>query len=110
MDRELLLEIGLEEIPASWLPALTAQLGQVLEAKLKGEGLGAAEIPEPDRSNVVDLMAALKRSLQQAPVGSAPPSAVAEEKPVSQPTPAAKESKKPKAAAQAATKSPRKRA
>ena len=35
MDRELLLEIGLEEIPASWLPALTAQLGQVLEAKLK---------------------------------------------------------------------------
>ena len=35
MDRELLLEIGTEEIPASWLPGLTAQLGQVLEAKLK---------------------------------------------------------------------------
>jgi glycyl-tRNA synthetase beta chain len=35
MDRELLLEIGTEEIPASWLPALTTQLGQVLQAKLK---------------------------------------------------------------------------
>jgi glycyl-tRNA synthetase beta chain len=35
MDRELLLEIGTEEIPASWLPGLTTQLGQVLAAKLK---------------------------------------------------------------------------
>ena len=35
MDRELLLEIGTEEIPASWLPGLTTQLGQVLTAKLK---------------------------------------------------------------------------
>jgi glycyl-tRNA synthetase beta chain len=35
MDRELLLEIGTEEIPASWLPGLTTQLGTVLEAKLK---------------------------------------------------------------------------
>jgi glycyl-tRNA synthetase beta chain len=35
MDRELLIEIGVEEIPASWLPALTLQLGTRLEAKLK---------------------------------------------------------------------------
>jgi len=35
MDRELLLELGLEEIPASWLPGLTQQIGQVVEAKLK---------------------------------------------------------------------------
>ena len=34
MDRELLLEIGTEEIPASWLPSLTTQIGQALEAKL----------------------------------------------------------------------------
>ena len=27
MDRELLLEIGCEELPASWLPALTTQIG-----------------------------------------------------------------------------------
>ena len=30
MDRELLLEIGCEEIPASWLPALTNQVGEVV--------------------------------------------------------------------------------
>jgi glycyl-tRNA synthetase beta chain len=34
MDRELLIEIGVEEIPASWLPALTTQVGARLEAKL----------------------------------------------------------------------------
>ena len=34
MDRELLLEIGCEELPASWLPGLTAQLGDVLGARL----------------------------------------------------------------------------
>src|SRR5919106_499092 len=35
MDRELLIEIGVEEIPASWLPGLTAQVGTTLEARLK---------------------------------------------------------------------------
>ena len=35
MDRELLIEIGCEEIPASWLPGLTAQLGTQLDARLK---------------------------------------------------------------------------
>jgi glycyl-tRNA synthetase beta chain len=35
MDRELLIEIGCEEIPASWLPSLTAQLGQHLDRRLK---------------------------------------------------------------------------
>ena len=35
MDRELLLEIGLEELPAAWLPGLTRQLGERLEARLK---------------------------------------------------------------------------
>ncbi len=35
MDRELLLEIGCEEIPASWLPALTNQVGEVLAAELR---------------------------------------------------------------------------
>ena len=31
MDRELLLEIGCEELPASWLPGLTAQIGEVVD-------------------------------------------------------------------------------
>jgi glycyl-tRNA synthetase beta chain len=35
MDRELLLEIGCEEIPASWLPALTNQVGETLAAQLR---------------------------------------------------------------------------
>jgi glycyl-tRNA synthetase beta chain len=35
MDRELLIEIGCEEIPASWLPDLTSQLGRHLDARLK---------------------------------------------------------------------------
>jgi glycyl-tRNA synthetase beta chain len=35
MDRELLIEIGCEEIPASWLPGLTVQLGRLLDARLK---------------------------------------------------------------------------
>jgi glycyl-tRNA synthetase beta chain len=43
MDRELLLEIGTEEIPASWLPALTTQLGHVLEARLKDARLAIEE-------------------------------------------------------------------
>jgi glycyl-tRNA synthetase beta chain len=34
MDRELLIEIGCEEIPASWLPGLTAQVARHLEARL----------------------------------------------------------------------------
>ena len=39
MDRELLLELGLEELPASWLPGLTTQIGTVLEAQLKAARL-----------------------------------------------------------------------
>ena len=39
MDRELLLEIGVEEMPASWLPSLTTQLAQRLTARLVEEGL-----------------------------------------------------------------------
>ncbi len=35
MDRELLIEIGIEELPASWLPSLTRQLGEHVAARLK---------------------------------------------------------------------------
>ena len=35
MDRELLIEIGCEEIPASWLPGLTRQVATHLDARLK---------------------------------------------------------------------------
>lgn len=39
MDRELLLEIGVEEMPASWLPGLTKQLAERLETGLTSIGL-----------------------------------------------------------------------
>ena len=35
MDRELLIEIGVEELPAAWMPALTRQLAERLGARLK---------------------------------------------------------------------------
>ena len=41
MDRELLLEIGVEEMPASWLPSLNTQLAARLEARLTEQGLAA---------------------------------------------------------------------
>ena len=34
VDRELLIEIGTEELPASWLPSLTRQFGEHLAARL----------------------------------------------------------------------------
>ena len=39
MDRELLIEIGVEEVPASWLPSLTTQLTDVTTAQLKAARL-----------------------------------------------------------------------
>lgn len=70
------------------------RLRTMIDAKLKGEGVDTSTPAEQDRSNVVDLMSALKKSL-----GQSAPSAPAE-------TPA---QEKPKRAAQAA-KTPRKRA
>ncbi|PYR16039.1 MAG: glycine--tRNA ligase subunit beta [Acidobacteria bacterium] len=39
MDRELLLEIGCEELPASWLPGLTSQMGEIAGAQLRAHRL-----------------------------------------------------------------------
>jgi len=41
MDRELLIEFGVEEIPAGWLPGLTRQLAQVTDAQVKALRLDA---------------------------------------------------------------------
>jgi DNA end-binding protein Ku len=86
-------------VPADLEDRYETRLRAMIDAKLKGEGIDISEPEEPDRSNVVDLMAALKKSLGQeavAPKKSAPRS----------PAPA-----KPKRAAAAqATKPGRKRA
>jgi DNA end-binding protein Ku len=42
-----------------------ARLQDVIEAKLKGEGITPEKPSEPDRGNVIDLMAALESSLGQ---------------------------------------------
>ena len=39
MDRELLLEIGCEELPAGWLPSLTNQVGEAFAAELRARRL-----------------------------------------------------------------------
>ena len=46
MDRELLIEVGCEEIPAAWLPALTAQFARQLDARLKEFRLTASSPSE----------------------------------------------------------------
>jgi glycyl-tRNA synthetase beta chain len=39
LDRELLLEIGCEELPAGWLPGLTHDIGEVVLAQLRTQRL-----------------------------------------------------------------------
>src|SRR5581483_10243075 len=41
MDRELLIEIGCEELPAGWLPVLTNQIGEIVVEQLKVHRLPA---------------------------------------------------------------------
>jgi DNA end-binding protein Ku len=57
------------------------RLRALIAAKLKGEGLAAEDETEPESGNVIDLMAALKKSLGQRPEGAgteaAPPAAEA---------------------------------
>ena len=49
--------------PADVEDRYEARLRAVIKAKLKGEGIAQEAEEEPDRGNVVDLMAALKKSL-----------------------------------------------
>ena len=43
MDRELLIEIGVEELPAAWLAGLTRQLQERVAARLKDLRIAAGE-------------------------------------------------------------------
>lgn len=52
--------------PADSEDRYEARLREVIEAKLKGEGIEPEAEDTPDRGNVVDLMAALRRSLEPA--------------------------------------------
>ena len=76
MDRELLLEIGCEEIPASWLPSLTNQVGEVLAAQLRERRM-APETPVETYSTPRRLMVRIARIPERqtdfAPVGRVRP-------------------------------------
>ena len=57
------------------------RLRAMIDAKLKGEGIDVSEPAEPDRTNVVDLMAALKKSLAKRRHRRRPPQSSAQAKP-----------------------------
>jgi DNA end-binding protein Ku len=92
------------------------RLRAMIDAKLKGEGVELSEPEEPDRTNVVDLMSALKRSLGQqkpdaAPAKKARAADDARKQPgLKLPIKGGKPAVEDKAAAQAASKPSRKRA
>lgn len=60
MDRELLIEIGVEELPAAWLPGLTRELGERVVARLK-EARIAPGAPVETYSTPRRLMARLAK-------------------------------------------------
>jgi glycyl-tRNA synthetase beta chain len=90
MDRELLVEIGTEELPASWLPALTRQLKERAEATLAQFRLktdGPAETYATPRRLALRVGKVVERQEDLEEVLTGPPVAAAYKD--GQPTPAA---------------------
>jgi DNA end-binding protein Ku len=103
--------------PADIEDRYETRLRAMLDAKLKGEGIDVDAVPEPAASNVIDLMAALKRSLGEteepparapAPAPGKPAKAAKSAPSPAKATPAAKAT--PPATATPPAKAPRKRA
>jgi glycyl-tRNA synthetase beta chain len=91
MERELLLEIGCEEIPASWLPALTTGVGELVVAQLKEHRLTPdvpAETYSTPRRLTVRVAHVPERQTDLEEVLNGPPVSAAF-KPDGAPTPAA---------------------
>jgi glycyl-tRNA synthetase beta chain len=91
MDRELLIEIGCEEIPASWLPGLTAQVGRHVETRLKeyrlAPGAPIESFSTPRRLTArIARLAERQTDLEEVLTG---PPVSAAFKPDGEPTPAA---------------------
>jgi len=91
MDRELLLEIGCEELPASWLPGLTNQFGEIVGEKLREHRL-APESPvetfSTPRRLTVRVVRIPERQIDLEELVNGPPVSAAF-KPDGTPTPAA---------------------
>src|SRR5438094_3879561 len=91
MDRELLLEVGCEELPASWLPALTNQIGEIIAAQLRERRLAPespAETFSTPRRLTVRIARVPERQTDFEEVVNGPPVS-AGFKPDGSPTPAA---------------------
>jgi glycyl-tRNA synthetase beta chain len=91
MDRELLIEIGCEEIPASWLPGLTRQLATHLDAQLKNARLDTdapAEGYSTPRRLTARVVKLAERQTDHEELVTGPPVSAAY-KPDGEPTPAA---------------------
>jgi glycyl-tRNA synthetase beta chain len=91
MDRELLLEIGCEEIPAGWLPALTNQVGEIVDAQLRAHRLppeSPVETYSTPRRLTVRIVRIPERQSDLEEVLNGPPVS-ASFKPDGTPTPAA---------------------
>src|SRR5437016_13283271 len=91
MDRELLIEIGCEEIPASWLPGLTQQVARHLDARLKAARLESdahAESYSTPRRLTARVAKLSERQTDHEELVTGPPVSAAF-KPDGAPTPAA---------------------
>jgi len=91
MDRELLIEIGCEEIPASWLPNLTRQVAKCLDARLAEARLetdAKAESYSTPRRLTARVAKLAERQTDHEELVTGPPVSAAY-KPDGEPTPAA---------------------
>jgi glycyl-tRNA synthetase beta chain len=91
MDRELLIEIGCEEIPAGWLPDLTRQVGEQLDVRLKELRLetdAPAETYSTPRRLTARVVKLAERQKDFEELVTGPPVSAAF-KPDGEPTPAA---------------------
>ena len=91
MDRELLLEIGCEELPASWLPGLTNQVGEIVGAQLREHRLppeSPVETYSTPRRLTVRIVRIPERQTDLEELVNGPPVS-ASFKPDGTPTPAA---------------------
>jgi DNA end-binding protein Ku len=81
--------------PADTEDRYETRLRAMLDAKLKGEGVDLEAVPEPPATNVVDLMAALRRSIAEEDKRSAGTEAgTATKSKAAKPAPAAKAPRK----------------
>jgi DNA end-binding protein Ku len=62
-------------VPSDIEDRYETRLRAMIDAKLKGEGIDVEAAPEPVATNVIDLMAALRRSIAEDDTGRAEPAA-----------------------------------